>query len=48
MGLRIEIPVNGETREIHAGLNVRQMHTPLSLVPRRIAAGRDRAIAGKA
>ena len=48
MGLRIEIAVNGEKREIPAGLNVRQMLIHLGLDPQRVAVELNRAIVGKA
>jgi thiamine biosynthesis protein ThiS len=48
MGLRIEIAVNGEKREIPAGLNVRQMLIHLGLDPQRLAVELNRVIVGKA
>jgi thiamine biosynthesis protein ThiS len=48
MGLRIEVVVNGEEREIPAGLNVRQMLEHLGLDPQRVAVELNRAIVGKA
>jgi thiamine biosynthesis protein ThiS len=48
MGLRIEVAVNGEKREIPAGLNVRQMLLHLGLDPQRVAVELNRAIVGKA
>ena len=48
MGLRIEVVVNGESREIPAGLNVRQMLVHLGIDPQRVAVELNRAIVGKA
>jgi thiamine biosynthesis protein ThiS len=48
MGLRIEVVVNGEQREIPAGLNVRQMLLHLGLDPQRVAVELNRTIVGKA
>jgi sulfur carrier protein len=48
MGLRIEVVVNGESREIPAGLNVRQMLVHLGVDPQRVAVELNRAIVGKA
>jgi thiamine biosynthesis protein ThiS len=48
MGLRIEVAVNGEKREIPAGLNVRQMLLHLELDPHRVAVELNRTIVGKA
>lgn len=47
MDLRIEIAVNGEKREIPAGLNVRQMLVHLGLDPQRVAVELNRAIIRK-
>jgi thiamine biosynthesis protein ThiS len=48
MGLQIEVAVNGEMREIPAGLNVRQMLQHLGLDPQRVAVELNRSIVGKA
>jgi thiamine biosynthesis protein ThiS len=48
MGLRIEVVVNGESRQIPAGLNVRQMLVHLGVDPQRVAVELNRAIVGKA
>lgn len=47
MGLRIEVAVNGEQREIPAGLNVRQMLLHLGMDPQRVAVELNRRIVGK-
>ena len=47
MELRIEVAVNGEKREIPAGLNVRQMLLHLQLDPQRVAVELNRAIVCK-
>ena len=47
MGLRIEVAVNGERREIPAGLNVRQMLLYLNLDPQRVAVELNRTIVRK-
>ena len=48
MGLLIEVAVNGEKREIPAGLNIRQMLLHLKLDPQRVAVELNRTIVGKA
>jgi sulfur carrier protein len=48
MGLRIEVAVNGEKREIPAGLNVRQVLLHLRVDPQRVAVELNRAIVSKA
>jgi len=48
MGLRIEISVNGEKREIPAGLSIREMLVHLGLDPQRLAVELNRMIVGKA
>lgn len=47
MGLRIEISVNGEKREIPSGMSIRQMLVHLGLDPQRLAVELNRAIVGK-
>ena len=47
MELRIEVAVNGEKRQIPAGLNVRQMLLHLELDPQRVAVELNRTIVGK-
>jgi thiamine biosynthesis protein ThiS len=48
MGLRIEVAVNGEKREIPAGLNVRQVLLHLGVDPQRVAVELNRVIVSKA
>jgi thiamine biosynthesis protein ThiS len=47
MGLRIEVVVNGENRDIPGGLNVRQMIVHLGLDPQRVAVELNHAIVSK-
>ena len=47
MELRIEVAVNGEKRQIPAGLNVRQMLLHLKLDPQRVAVELNRTIVRK-
>lgn len=48
MELRIKIAVNGDKREIPAGLNVREMLVHLGLDPQRVAVELNRSIVRKA
>jgi sulfur carrier protein len=48
MGLRIEVAVNGEKREIPAGLSIREMLLHFGLDPQRVAVELNRTIIGKA
>jgi sulfur carrier protein len=48
MGLRIEVAVNGEKREIPAALNIRQMLVHLGINPQRVAVELNRTIVAKA
>lgn len=47
MDLRIEIAVNGDKREIPAGLNVLEMLVQLGIDPQRVAVELNRSIVSK-